>query len=278
MTEDLFTNDDNQDLDRGGDDVLNDDHVDDNQPDPELEKWMGKDHNVVAKAKVDSDRYIRKLQEELNGMRKELNTRISLEEFLEKTNKERPSPPERSRDDNQYRSQYDMEDEEDRGDKTKKNQGNEVDLSQEVEKTLNQKLAEREAIAREQQHLDFVKSEATKALGPEYPYLFSQKAKEMGLSTEYLQNMAKEQPKAFLSLMLGQDYKKADTGTPPGGSVSGESRQAMMDNHPITGKKFSDFEEIRKNDPKRYWTPSVQNELFKAAKEADKKGYDFYGS
>ena len=144
----------------------------------------------------------------------------------------------------------------------------------EAEKLLEQKLGERDAAATEQQNLSYVKSEATKALGSEYPYLFSQKSKELGLDQDHLNEMAKTQPQAFLAIMLGQDYKRPDSAAPPVGSVNTTAQQALSDTH-SNKNSIHDWDEIRRTDPKKYWSPEVQNEIFKAAFEAQDRDEEF---
>ncbi len=252
--------------------------ADPNLPDPEVDKWLEKDPQTVAQAKVNSDRYIKQLQGELSGLRQELNVRTSLEEYLE-AQKERhqntTQPIQPSTTDEIVHTSTPTFDTTS-GLETPREKGiSSVDLTNEVKKTLEQELAGRDAAALTQRNLDFVKEKASAALGPEYPYLFSKKAKEMNLDQNYLQEMAKTQPDAFLSLMLGQDYAKTGSGTPPMGSVSAEARDTVLAATAHKGQKLADWNHL-KEDPAKYWSSAVQNEIFRAATKAEAEGRDFY--
>lgn len=245
MTDDLFNNEVQP--DGGGQEGQ------EGQPDPELAKWLEKDLETVAKAKVNSDRFIHQLQEELDGLRKELSTRLTLEEYLEKIERQNTTNPQGRNGEGNPPAVYDEEG----AVNTMTNPGT-VDQTN-VQEAINKALSEREQEQRRKDNLGYVKQKATEALGPEYPYLFKKKAEEMGLDQTYLTQMAQEQPKAFLSLMLGQEYKKADPGTPPASSVSYEARSVITPNNKVKG--LEDYEELRKADPRKYWSPAVQNEI-----------------
>ena len=230
------------------------------------------DNEKLAQSVDHKERYILQLQSENQGLRGELQTRVSLEEFMENQEKTRletstppPLPPVVLTPTGHVQEGTGHVAE------TTTSPPQEIpsvtDLVAETERVLDQKLAERDAVAQAQFNLSHVKSEATKALGPEYPFLFSQKAKEMGLDQEYLNDMATKQPEVFLSLMLGQNYQKAASVAPPVTGVNAQARQAASEVTGNAGQKLSDWSHLR-NDPNKYWQPNVQNQIFKAAEEA----------
>lgn len=233
------------------------------------------DPEKLAQSVDHKERFIQQLQGELQGLRGELATRVSLEEFMENQEKTRNSTPSTalSHGPTDTSTVYDQEL---TTEPTSTSTGNNVDLVAEAEKRLDQKLDERDRASLEQQNLSYVKSEATKILGEEYPYLFSQKSKELGLDQEHLNTMAKSHPKAFLAIMLGQDYGKPESASPPVGSVNTTAQQAFSIASGGTRKKFSDWDEVR-SDPKKYWSVETQQEIFKAAFAAHEAGEDFLG-
>jgi len=245
-----------------------------NPGDPEVAKWMEKDHETVVQAKVNSDRYIKQLQAELAGLRDELTVRTSLEEYLEAQEERQNRELPHNRGDNSLPNEGDRSDEAPNKELT--DSDGKVDLTKEVKEILERALSDRDRSASEDRNLAYVKEKATEALGPEYPYLFSQKAKELNLDKTYLQDMARSQPEVFLKLMLGESYQRAETGTPPQGTVSAEAHSFATQNKGQKGSHISDWDHLKK-DPAQYWSPSVQNEIFAAAKKAANEGRtDFY--
>lgn len=241
---------------------------------PELEKWMSKDLETVAKAKVNSDKYILQLQGELEGMRQQLTVSTTLEEFMEKQDRLHTQEQTDARA-IAATAQLELDPVNAPGNQTNDNA---VDLTNEVQKTLTKELDAREASRQKDVNLTFVKEKATEALGPEYPILFKKKAMELGLDEDYLESMAMTQPKAFLELMLrGQDYAPATSGAAPlGGTTSQEGREALAQSGMgRQGAHITDWDHLKEN-PSDYWSPRIQNEIFKAALEAEAKGQDFY--
>jgi len=236
------------------------------------------DNEKLAQSVDHKERFIQQLQSENQGLRGELSTRVSLEEFMENQEKTRQVPtPTPGAEDSMLPPTGHVSEPTGHTSDTTNSAGttNVTDLvSQETERLLEQKLTERDTVLTEQANLSFVKSEATKALGTEYPYLFSQKAKELGMDQEYLNRMAQSQPKVFLSLMLGQDYQKAQSVAPPVSSVNPAAQQAFS-NAGQPKKKLSDWNDMLKTDPTEYWSVPVQNQIHDAAKAAADRGESF---
>lgn len=97
------------------------------------------------------------------------------------------------------------------------------------------------------------------------------KARELGVSPDWLRDSAARSPKAFYATMgLNPDSERRDTSTPaPKSEVRFESNQN-------NGKKnYAYFEQMRKNKDTRatYYSQSVQNEMHRLAKE---QGDAFY--
>lgn len=235
------------------------------------------DNEKLALSVDHKERFIQQLQTENEGLRGELATRVSLQEFMEnQETRNNVAPTTLSQDQVLLETSTVLE--EQRREEATTNQQGTKDVTNLVEtetaRILEQKLTERDAQTLERNNISYVTTEATRVLGSEYPYLFSKKAKEMDVSQDYLNEMARKQPKAFLGLMLGQDYKVASSGTPPSSSVNTTALQALSDNS-SGHRKLSDWDELRKTDPNKYWSSSVQQEIFKEAFESDKRGEAF---
>lgn len=85
----------------------------------------------------------------------------------------------------------------------------------------------------------------------------NQKAAEMGIGVDFLMDTAAKSPQAFYNLIGLANTRPNSTPTP----TSDFRRDA-----PNNGQKtFSDFEKIRVENPKLYWSRQIQDELFSLA-------------
>jgi hypothetical protein len=95
------------------------------------------------------------------------------------------------------------------------------------------------------------------------------KARELGVSPDWLRDSAARSPKAFYATMgINLEAEKRDTSTPaPRSEIRLESNQN-------NGKKnYAYFEQLRKSDKATYYSQSVQNEMHRLARE---QGDAFY--
>ena len=239
--------DDNDDLDQPSEDNQN--------ADP-LAALVGegkkfKDVSDLAKGKVESDKFITRLQKEMAELRKELSTRLSMEEYLEKTQNRSPkdAPPPH----------------EPVSDEKRDVQVSEEDIKTLIKTTLTQEQQKQFSA----QNVDSVRKVLENAWGREFPYKLREKAQSLGLGEKYLEDMAASHPQAFLELMGVQRPVPSNEGsiTPPQSSVQPPR------NSYGTSKNFTSYEKVRKENPRLYFTPAFQNEMFEQAK---RQGADFY--
>ncbi len=212
------------------------------------------DPEQLARGKWESDKFIEKLQEELSGMRQELNTKLTLEQYIDRMadsqNRNSPPPP------NEPNS----------------NGGNE-DLQglkpEDVNRLIEQRISERETERIQAENLRTVKDTLTQSLGPEFATKLKSIAQDLGMTEEDMTNMAKTKPKALIALVGVQGTKNPsqELFTPPSG-------QRTQINQSTPDRTFKYYENIRKTDPKTYWTPSVQNQMMKDASRLMEKFYD----
>jgi hypothetical protein len=218
----------------------------------------------LAKAKAHSDAFIERLQREQAALRTELNTRVKLEELMDRmstgknTNGNVSSQPTQTDGDNGHE-----------GTATKNFS------PEDIEKVVEQRLAKREQEARVNNNVQMVKDRLKQAYGDNYVAELDNRISELGVSREFAADIAKREPKALFALLgiegqgRPQNQQNNDLfNTPPRASVNTASF-GIKD----TEKKFADFEKIRKEDPSRYWSAAVQNELHK---QASKLGERFY--
>jgi hypothetical protein len=128
-----------------------------------LEDLVGEDKKFksvedLAKGKAESDAFIRKLQEENEGMRQELKTRISLQEFMDKQEQMRKNEPANSVPENTTS--------ESSAETKTTNQSN--FKPEDIEKLLEKKLAEREQQSNTQRNMAAVVNRLKEVWGPNY--------------------------------------------------------------------------------------------------------------
>lgn len=213
------------------------------------------DEEALARGKWESDQFIAQLQAEQAELRKELATRMTLEDFWEKTHQntktnEEPSEPRSGEPKAQVNAP----------------------TKEEIAELVRRELSEATTQSQKVRNVEYVKNELTKTFGPNFSEKLRQKAEELGSSIEFLGSMAETQPKAFLTLMTGGGVST----TPPvhNDSPPRSQMRTTLDSGP-KGKTFKDYERMRRENPNLYWSPSTQQEIFKAAREL---GEAFYKS
>lgn len=219
----------------------------------------------LAKAKAHSDAFIERLQREANALRQELNTRAKLEELMDRMSANKDS----TGNVNSQGTQTSGENGQD-GTATK-------NISPEdIEKVIEARLAKREQEARIQNNVQTVKTRLQAEFGDNFVAELDSRTKELGLTREFVQDIAKREPKALFRL-LGIDGQNAAQKQQQNDIFSAPPRASVNTaGFGITNtgeKKFADFEKIRKEDPARYWSAQVQNELHKQAAKLGEKFY-----
>lgn len=215
-----------------------------------LEELVGEgkkfsDTKSLALAKMKSDEFIEQLKLEQAGLRKELNTRVKMEEFIDKLNsiQTQVKPP--------ISNEQDALGANGEG----RNQG----LTQEdITKLLDNRLTERERISKASQNVELVKQKLQESLGPNYATKLEQLTNSLGLSKEYLNSIASASPSAFLKLVGVDDKKQEDVFTPPPKSqFNSEPRSTYTPGN----RNYKFYENMYNSDPNLYWSAKVQNEL-----------------
>lgn len=217
-----------------------------------------KDYESLAKGKLESDRHISNLEAELQGIRKELKTRLSIEEALERIEAQR------NQDDDS--SQPNREGEPPEGSDDIKSLSPE-----EIDKLVESKLTEAQRKTTTQQNVDRVKTELRKRWGKDFHLKLKDRAtNDLKVSEQFLAQMAESHPDAFLKLVLDTD----DTGlnldlAPPRSDV----RSGSFGDGAGSRMGWKHFERMRKEDPNRYWSKETQREIHELRKSM---GESFY--
>ena len=209
-----------------------------------LDKF-GNDMTKLAEGKTNSDKFITKLEGELEGLRGELDNRMTAEQVLEEINKSRPQ--------------------------------NEEDTTPQISATDISELVAKEVKGLEtakasQKNVDEVETYMKTTFGADKASeQISAKASEIGVNVDYLLDIASKSPKAFYSVMEIEQGQPQSTSQVNQGSVNTE---ALVNTAPAVKEGTYDFyEALRKSNPKEYWKAATQNKMHK---EAEAAGAGFY--
>lgn len=104
------------------------------------------------------------------------------------------------------------------------------------------------------------------------------KAKDLGVSVEFLQDAAARSPKGFYQL-IGVDGGDASSNSTVPNPTRGDVNQSALPRDGGTGPKpnsYQWYENLRKTDPAKYFKPEVQMALMRDATKARQEGRDFY--
>ena len=207
----------------------------------------------LAKGKLESDRYIEELKQKLQATE---NTNSRLDELLEKVEKSGATvaPENNSKADN-------TNDSSSAGADTKAHN------AEDIEALLEKKLAERDAQANVERNLSNVRETLKQTFGDDAPVAVTNRAKELGMSVEALENLAGTNPNAFLALFNTQNTSQVSP-TPLKSTVSSPATNSNK-----VEKGWSHFREMRRKEPHRFHSPAVQKEINDLS---DKYGVDAF--
>ncbi|HEY6020500.1 MAG TPA: hypothetical protein VIY48_11525 [Candidatus Paceibacterota bacterium] len=204
----------------------------------------------LAKAAIHKDAFIEQLKRENAEAREAISKRINEEEFLKKLEQvARPnSPPP-------------QDPPEDRRDE----QAPPAITPEDIEKLLSQ----REAKKKQEENLQTVTNRLQELYGDDYRSRVQSQAKALGVGTDFLTNIAQQNPQAFYRL-LGLEQAREETFSPP-------PRSSVSSPPSTTGKKdYAYFAKMRKEKGEGwYFSIPVQQEIWKAAREAEARGEKF---
>lgn len=99
--------------------------------------------------------------------------------------------------------------------------------------------------------------------------VLAQKAAELGVSLQFLENAASASPQAFYNL-IGLDGVKRQQELPREGSVNTAN---MSQSGTLSPYSYQWYQQMRRSDPKQYYQPKVQMEMHRKAAEL---GDNFY--
>lgn len=223
----------------------------DNETAASLETLVGEgkkyaNADELAKAYQHASTYIEQLKTENSGIREDLNKRATAEEILEQIRKgaDRPS-------------------------------GNTEEITPPVVKPpvsdddLVNRIREVTTAERERERIAINVTTVADALVATYGSeakaneVVRAKAAELGVSTQWLQDVAARSPKAFF-VTIGISEPTQTTNSAPKQDANPQALAANTGGA-IKPATYAFYENLRRTDSKLYWTPKVQNQMMKDA-------------
>jgi hypothetical protein len=214
------------------------------------------DVDALLNGKAESDKFIERLKKEQAQIRNDLNSRLSVEEALSKLV---ATPP------NNSTSKNDTPVIDER--LSNMNEEKKPIAKDDVLAMVREALAQESSKAKQASNIEVAKQELEKTFGSNYVQHLKQRADELGVTPDFLNRLAQESPKALVAL-VNDSKPKSNLSTPPETNMNPGS----MNNS--GGKNFGYYENLRKNDPRKYWSPALQNEMYANAAKLGPKFYD----
>ena len=216
-----------------------------------------KDNEALARSKYEADQHIDRLQKEMKGLREDLNSRLTLESLVDKLEQRQTQNLQGNLDNTNVRSPS----------------GNENEQSNLnpalIDSLVDKKLSDFEKSRRRSENAALVTKELRDRFGDNYVVHLENEAQKMGVGKEFLNNLAAEEPRAFLQLFPGSSQQqKVDLGTSPRSSVQSTFKPS---NNNRTEKYY---EQLRKDNPKLYWEPKTQMQLHSDALQQGDNFFD----
>lgn len=217
-----------------------------------------KDVKDLAKGKAFSDAHIVSLEQTLDRLKAELQTRKTAEELIDKINQKRINPDSTPIPDNRN-----LDDDTQTPLKSGQSRTNAGALTPEdVEKMF----LEREARRRKDDNLTLASQKLRDIHGDAAAGVLQAKAQELGLDTTYLKNMAQEAPNAFLALFSKPASVQQDVfSAPPSSSFRPQTTNSLTE-------KWSTFNEVKKANPRLYESAGFQKKIMEAGERAAQAG------
>ena len=202
-----------------------------------------KDPEVLAKGKIEADGYIQKLEEQLTNMREDLSKQDYAKDLLEQLQTKAADP---------INAKNAMPNNDTGGTSEGNTNPNlsEEDLKSLVERTLTER--DKDYVVK--QNLNLVNEEMEKSYGTDASAKIQNKAKELGLTIERMQEIAAESPNAFFNL-IGEPKK--DFKPMVEGSVRTEGVNMQASNE----RDWSYYQNLRRDNRSLYYSPKIQRQL-----------------
>jgi hypothetical protein len=119
-------------------------------------------------------------------------------------------------------------------------------------------LTANKQLEREEANASSVESKLQEAYGPNYKQIVKQQIDDLGMSVDFFNNLARQNPKVLYKT-LGVDQPRQENFQAPPMS----SQRTNLNSNTGSAKTWSQWEKLRKTDPRSYWEPQTQQQLFR---------------
>ena len=217
------------------------------------EQW--RDPQVVAKGKLEADAYVKQLESQLAEIREEMGKQDYSKELLEALKNKAPEST----------NGQSPQSNNDKGGTTQ-SQTNSALSDEQIKRLVETALTEREKTNTSTQNITLVEQKMSEAFGTEAQAKVQEKAKELGLSLQRMQEIAAESPTAFLNL-IGDKAKELQP------IVKGTIRTEGVNMQASSERNFGFYQELRRKNRKQYFSPEVQRQMFQDRTRLGEKFY-----
>lgn len=215
------------------------------------------DVDALLKGKAEADRFIEQLKHETAQIRNDLASRLSVEEALSKL----VATPASGTSNNQRV--------EERLPETPNKETPAALAKDDVLALVREALATESSKAKQASNIEVAKQELEKTFGSNYITHLQKRADELGVNPDFLNRLASESPKALLALVNdGKTSTQSNLSTPPETNIMSGTQSN------VGSKNYKYYDSVRKSDPRKYWSPSFQNEMYANAAKLGPKFYD----
>lgn len=201
------------------------------------EKWS--DPEVIAKGKYEADKYISDLERQLAEAREDISKQDYAKTLLETLQGKKAEDASTSTPEAKEASTAEQNTTEEAS----------------IESLVEEAIRKREQDQTVSQNLKQVDETLEKAYGTEAGKIVQERASELGMSLDRLKEIASESPTAFMRLIGQEAGEKAPRA--PSSSVNTQSNAF----HSSGEKNWNFYQDMRRKDPKQYYSPKVQREL-----------------
>lgn len=222
-------------------------------PEEFLEQYVGegkkfKDVNELAKAYANADKFIPELKTDLQNTREFIAE--ELKKIAERNKALEPNP---------------VQTDEPGSNPNPTPAAPPNDAGEDLDTRIAKALEDRDEVKRFQANADLAQEVLIEHLGSQEAAVKAvrDKASEMNVDPNYLKQTAFQSPKAFFKLMgIDPDQKPSSTSTP---APSADVNPNLLGHGKPKPNTYAYYDQLRKSDPKLYWSASTQKQMHAAA-------------
>lgn len=198
------------------------------------------DNESLAKGKHEADEYIKTLEGKLDALKADLDKSQTAQEVADQLRSELAKINASSKPGDTNTTPND-------DDQRNNNNTNQEIRTEDLERLVEEKLAQKEKTSSAQRNLDEVNKVLLDKVGATAPKYVEDKAAELGVTVEYLKQQAAVSPKAFYNLISlnTQPVGKPNTSTPPQSSISVNSDTSTVRNQSYYNKLYKENPKLK---------------------------------